>query len=282
MKLKVLFTGLIILIISLTSCEDKTQTTQVQNKSDVNNTLSMNYTSNPYNWAGQLHNDALGYILSNFTPDTIYSPLPDNNLIDSVAFYTAQHSITSPYNGIFVTAAEIKSTNLLNYSHLPFSKIDSLINFHLTTMYNNNLISNLDYTYSMRLYNIVHMLHLNNSNISVLQDSVINLESEMLNTTWGNNDKFAFYSLAILKYSIDFNINYENTANKKINLIQRPSRRAFAVAMVDYGTAVCAVGVATASANPAAIGVVLAKSAWIGAGASGTFDYVASAFLGLW
>ncbi len=41
MKLKVLLAGLIILMISLYSCEDKTQTTQTQTKSDVNNILTI-------------------------------------------------------------------------------------------------------------------------------------------------------------------------------------------------------------------------------------------------
>lgn len=104
MKIKFLIAGIIMLLISLNSCDDKTQTTQTQTKSDVNLLLSPNPVTDSIQ-AGIILPRLIGYIMNN-TSDSItsvnyYSILTDTTDGNTRKFmylkYNNQYSVEKHY-----------------------------------------------------------------------------------------------------------------------------------------------------------------------------------------
>ena len=286
MKLKLLLAGLIILITTLYSCEDKTV---VESKEDEL-TSSLTYNANPYNNFGVWHNNALEFTLNNYQPTNTTT---EQELIDSVSKYV-KISLNSETGFPIITTIPDPG-GLLYLADDPFVALDSLSLVYITNMYANNKISALDYYYSMQIYNLMHLpIVSNNYNVDSLYLQVVNLETVMLaDTNWATNDKLAFFTISILKHSLLFQVTHPDlirsskndsfvSNNKHENkLLKMSAKERFGCSMVDYGTAVCAVGVATAGTGGVALGagvLIAVSTATAGSSAASYWGH----FFNLW
>jgi hypothetical protein len=206
MKKGYLFPFYLTLVI-LNSCEN------VIPVSNYDKYPSIQYQENPFEIEGINHNilldSMINYFKSDYNIDQLSPTFTDSSYFDTLMVNYAVRGLNesniNPTINFQSYWNNYYDTNMINY----IEDIELSVQHFL---YDHNFSSSLDSIYCYRIFNLLKSVFSDSQNNSCnlniffenLKDSILSIENDMLNETWGVTDTIAFKRLAYIKYSTNF------------------------------------------------------------------------------
>lgn len=214
MKINNLFILTIISFIIISCNEDNNQiATKYNQKGD-----KIQSVANRLEWVGVAHNDALEYVLNNFSYG-LPSQWPDYDLIDYIS-NSADDFISGYFpDSLISSCGDLTDTTTINLL-IGINNINKTIYNYRYQISNSNILTQRDVIYSIKVLDLVEDL-IDSSNVLSYNDimnRINDVEDEILSINWNNEENLALFSIALFKNSIIFHsANYSSALNKKSN-----------------------------------------------------------------
>ena len=216
---------LLLVSFAFLSCTQEPISSTKQENSNDSKTNTM-YSQNPYEYVGINHNQMTEAIYNILASQNI-----DSNIVNSSQFISiiTQATIQAGNNtNLFpnLDYSSVYNTLMvfnLNWNNLTY--LDSLAQFNI-----NNYMSAKDGYYVNRIFNYLQNAYINGYELTTIQDTILNIESDILSQDWDSNEYHALKLIAQTKYSFNLamsifdgynsiNKNSKNKNSKNNNII---------------------------------------------------------------